>query len=590
MLDSPVSTEWLAHVGWDYIALDVQHGLIGYSGMVAGLTAIDASDSAVGLVRVEANDVTAIGRALDAGAAGVIVPMVNDADEAAKAVAAGRYPPAGIRSYGPMRAQLRIGPRPADADRDTVILAMIETPGGLANVETICAVQGLDGVYIGPSDLRLALGGAHSQDPAVDDEFEAALKRVREAAAKAGIAAGIHTPDGTTAARRLSEGFTFATVASDLVHLKLRPPHTSRPPPTAEGGIVRHPSSRLDWHAPTGGSSLPAIPVIALTGYLGAGKTTLLNHVLRAPGARIGVVINDFGELNVDAALVTGQVDEPASIAGGCICCLPDDGGLDEALVKLADPGLGLDAIIVEASGLAEPVAISRMIRFSGVDRVRHGGVVDVIDAATHFDTVDRGGIPPARYGAASLVVVNKLDQIPEQDRPSALGRIETRVRERNPDAHIVGAIAGRVDPALLYDVSGFGDDVGQLSFRELLIDDRHHHAHADAVTATTDGCIDPGVLIDLLEQPPAGVYRLKGTVAIRYRERIRTYAVNVVGRSVHIATAPPTSRANCMVAVGPHFDVDDVRARVDAALLPHDGPVSAAGVRRLQRYRRLSV
>jgi G3E family GTPase len=230
------------------------------------------------------------------------------------------------------------------------------------------------------------------------------------------------------------------------------------------------------------------------------------------------------------------------------------------------------------------------MIRFSGVDRVRHGGVVDVIDAATHFDTVDRGGIPPARYGAASLVVVNKLDQIPEQDRPSALGRIETRVRERNPDAHIVGAIAGRVDPALLYDVSGFGDDVGQLSFRELLIDDRHHHAHADAVTATTDGCIDPGVLIDLLEQPPAGVYRLKGTVAIRYRERIRTYAVNVVGRSVHIATAPPTSRANCMVAVGPHFDVDDVRARVDAALLPHDGPVSAAGVRRLQRYRRLSV
>lgn len=73
---------------------------------------------------------------------------------------------------------------------------------------------------------------------------------------------------------------------------------------------------------------MAAIPVIALTGYLGAGKTSLLNHVLRAPGARIGVVINDFGELNVDAGLVTGQVDEPASIAGGCICCLPDDGGL----------------------------------------------------------------------------------------------------------------------------------------------------------------------------------------------------------------------------------------------------------------------
>lgn len=221
VLDSPVSTEWLAHVGWDYIALDLQHGLIGYSGMVAGLTAVDASGSTVGLVRVEANDATAIGRALDAGAAGVIVPMVNNAEEAAKAVAAATYPPKGVRSYGPMRSQLRIGPLPADADRDTVLLAMIETPDGLANVEAICGVPGLDGVYVGPSDLRLAIGGASSQDPVVDDEFEAALSRVRDAAAAQQIAAAIHTPDGATAARRLAEGFTVATVASDLVHLKI---------------------------------------------------------------------------------------------------------------------------------------------------------------------------------------------------------------------------------------------------------------------------------------------------------------------------------------------------------------------------------
>jgi 4-hydroxy-2-oxoheptanedioate aldolase len=221
VLDSPVSTEWLAHIGWDYIALDMQHGLIGYSGMVAGLTAIDASGSTVGLVRVEANDAAAIGRALDAGAAGVIVPMVNNASEAAKAVAAATYPPAGVRSYGPMRSQLRIGPLPADADCDTVVFAMIETPDGLANVKQICAVTGLDGVYVGPSDLRLAIGGTSSQDPAVDEAFEAALRRVREAAAANGIAAGIHTSDGATAARRLDEGFTVATVASDLVHLKL---------------------------------------------------------------------------------------------------------------------------------------------------------------------------------------------------------------------------------------------------------------------------------------------------------------------------------------------------------------------------------
>ncbi|GAB7071319.1 aldolase [Mycobacterium hodleri] len=220
VLDCPVATEWLAYVGWDYLALDLQHGLIGYSGMLSGLTAVDAAGGPVGLVRVEANDPTPIGRALDAGAAGVIVPLVDDAAGAARAVAAATYPPTGIRSYGPMRSQLRIGPVPAEADRDTVVLAMIETPEGLANVEEICAVAGLDGVYVGPSDLRLAVGGAHPQDPAVADEFEAAVTRVREAAAAAGVAAGIHTPDGAVAARRLAEGFTFASVASDLTHLK----------------------------------------------------------------------------------------------------------------------------------------------------------------------------------------------------------------------------------------------------------------------------------------------------------------------------------------------------------------------------------
>ena len=337
---------------------------------------------------------------------------------------------------------------------------------------------------------------------------------------------------------------------------------------------------------------MPAIPVIALTGYLGAGKTSLLNHVLRAPGARIGVVINDFGDVNVDAALVTGQVDEPVSIAGGCVCCLDDDNGLDEALEKLSDPRLALDAIVVEASGLADPVAVSRLIRFSGVERIRPGGVVDVIDAVTHFDVVDRGGAPLARYGAASLIVVNKLDQLPEDSRDAEVARIEARIRERNPDAHVVGAIGARIDPSLLYDTNDADNGSGQLSIRELLLDahaDQPDHVHAASVTAISDGCVDPGVLLDLLEDPPTGVYRLKGTVAVRARDRVRSYVVNVVGSSVHVATAPPRTRTNCLVAIGTHFDLDEVRTRVDAALRPHDGTASAVGLRRLQRYRRLS-
>ncbi|KMO73156.1 cobalamin biosynthesis protein CobW [Mycolicibacterium chubuense] len=344
---------------------------------------------------------------------------------------------------------------------------------------------------------------------------------------------------------------------------------------------------------------MPPIPVIALTGYLGAGKTTLLNHVLRTPDARIGVVINDFGELNVDAGLVTGQVDEPASIAGGCICCLPDDGGLDVALARLADPRLRLDAIIVEASGLADPVAISRIIRFSGVDGIRPGGVVDVLDAARHFDTVDRDASPPARYGAATLVVVNKLDQVHPDAQEATLRRVTDRVRERNPHAHVVGATAGRIDPALLYDVAA-DEQVGQLTFRELLNaaeDDEHHHVHADAVTELSEGCVDPGVVIDLLEEPPPGVYRMKGTVAVRYRGSVRRYVVNVVGASVHVTAGPASSATaaggaatNSLVAIGMHLDVDAVRGALRTALAPTADTAAAQGIRRLQRYRRLSI
>ncbi|WP_077089176.1 CobW family GTP-binding protein [Mycobacterium rhizamassiliense] len=340
-----------------------------------------------------------------------------------------------------------------------------------------------------------------------------------------------------------------------------------------------------------------AIPVIGLTGYLGAGKTSLLNHVLRSPGARIGVIINDFGELNVDAMLVTGQVDEPASIAGGCICCLPDDGGIDEALAKLADPRLNLDAIIVEASGLAEPVAVARMIGFSEVAGVRFGGLVDVVDAANHFDTVDVGQTPPARYGATSLVVVNKLDQLPRDDRTEMTERVESRVRERNPRAVVVGAVGGRIDPGLLFDAPGTHEEPGQLSLRELLVDAAtgpaahdHDTSHADSVTSVSEGEIDPGALIDLLEDPPPGVYRLKGAVVMRYGKAAPVFVVNLVGTSIHIANALPGASPNCLVAIGMGLDADAVRSRLTAALRPCSGPPTLADSHRLRRYRRHSL
>ncbi|WP_354500793.1 aldolase/citrate lyase family protein [Mycetocola sp. 2940] len=225
VLDAPVVLERLGRIGFDYVAIDGQHGLLGYSGILTGLMAIDAGAAAggtrtVGLVRVQSKDPAVIGQALDAGAHGVIVPLVNRPSDALEAVAAAKYPPLGIRSYGPMRSQLRIGPIPAEADASVVVLAMIETREGLENVEKIAAVPGLSGLYIGPSDLALALGARRPDDPDIAEDFAAALDRIRAAADANKLPVLIHTPDGESARRRLAEGFTGATIASDLVHLE----------------------------------------------------------------------------------------------------------------------------------------------------------------------------------------------------------------------------------------------------------------------------------------------------------------------------------------------------------------------------------
>lgn len=333
------------------------------------------------------------------------------------------------------------------------------------------------------------------------------------------------------------------------------------------------------------------VPVIALTGYLGAGKTSLLNHLLRTPGARLGVVVNDFGELNVDAALVTGQIDEAASISGGCLCCLPDAGGLDDALEKLAHPRLRLDAILVEASGAADPLALARLIRTSGVGRVRLGGVIDVIDAVEHFRTIEAWLQPPARYAAATLVVIGKTDLLPEEDRDGMVERIRRRVRQRNPHVSIITARQGRIDPALVFDTAAEEDPQDQLPIAQWVRDEAgpHHHEHARAASVRLDGPVSASALTDLLDDPPTGAYRIKGRVRVRGPKAERGYLVNVVGSIVHLAPLPAPPPVGELVAIGMHLDPDAARRRLVEVAAADDGQPDAAGLARLECYRRLS-
>jgi len=335
------------------------------------------------------------------------------------------------------------------------------------------------------------------------------------------------------------------------------------------------------------------LPVIAVTGHLGTGKTTVANHLLSRPGARLGVVVNDFGEINVDAALVTGQIDEAAAISGGCLCCLPDSGGLDDALERLAHPRLRLDAVLVEASGVADPIALVRLIRYSGVDRIRPDGVIEVVDAVHHATTIDVFPEPPARYRAATLVAVTKSDLIDPVGRTSALDRIRERVSRVNPAAHVVVAPHGRLDPALVFDVAAEEEPGDELPLARLLREERRDHVdheHARSAEVLTSGPVSPTALLDLLEDPPEGAYRIKGRVAIRGPRGVRGYVVNLVGRLVHVARlADPPTPSGELVAIGPHLDADAARARLEAVVAEAASRPDAAGLRRLHRYRRLS-
>lgn len=219
--DNPVGTERIAGLGYDYIGVDGQHGVMHQPGWQAAMLAIDSRRQSAGLIRVPSADPVAIGMALDTGARGVVVPMVDNAEQTLTAVRACRHHPVGTRSLaGPVRGELRVGSVPAEIDDEVVCIVMIETAAALENLDAICATPGLDAVYVGPADLSAALGARYFGDPSAAAALETALETIADTARRAGLACGIHCLDGESATKRLAEGFTFATVSSDITHLQ----------------------------------------------------------------------------------------------------------------------------------------------------------------------------------------------------------------------------------------------------------------------------------------------------------------------------------------------------------------------------------
>ena len=214
-LDSVATIEAMTHLGFDWILIDCEHGLSTAETCLAQVQAADRRGKAV-FVRVPRLDPSLIGRVLDAGAHGVMVPKVNSAAEAAAVVEACRYPPAGQRGIGPHRASQYFTNVPDALMRSNervVIAIQIESRVAVESIDAILATPGLDVAFIGPADLSASLGHfGHPRHEGVESAISHVLNRAKEA----GVAAGIHCNDGAGAAQRLRQGFQMVNAANDL--------------------------------------------------------------------------------------------------------------------------------------------------------------------------------------------------------------------------------------------------------------------------------------------------------------------------------------------------------------------------------------
>ncbi|MEV6838057.1 CobW family GTP-binding protein [Streptomyces sp. NPDC051133] len=355
-----------------------------------------------------------------------------------------------------------------------------------------------------------------------------------------------------------------------------------------------------------------------LAGFLGSGKTTLLNHLLhRSGGSRIGAVVNDFGAIEIDAMAVAGALgDSTVSLGNGCLCCAVDASELDLYLDRLAAPAAGIDVIVIEASGLAEPQELVRMVLASEHPGIVYGGLVEVVDAAEFDDTRARHPEIDRHLALADLVVVNKLDRAADAERVLGL------VRSLTDRAAVVPATYGRIDPEFLFDCKPSEERIGQLSFDDLpeadlpeddlpeadLCEggghedgrhDRDRHGHPghvhpghlhtgyDSLSFTSGVPMDPRRLMRFLDSRPEGLYRIKGYVDFGPYDTLNRYAIHAVGRFLRFYPEPRPAeddRLTQLVLIGSGIDTGALRAELEGCGngdAPHAGEHGMWGVLR---------
>lgn len=338
------------------------------------------------------------------------------------------------------------------------------------------------------------------------------------------------------------------------------------------------------------------LPVTVLAGYLGAGKTSLLNHLLTHPrGLRIAAVVNDFGDVGIDPMLVSTSATAVYATSGGCFCCVLDsEDDLHPLLTRLARRGAGVDAVLLEASGLADPQALARKVADHPATVL--AGIVQVVDAVETESLLATHPSLARHIAGAGLVVVTKADLVEDVAPVLAL------CRRLNPHAPVVPTVDGALDPRLVLDAAP--EPTGpqeQLLAHAVLDEDGHGHrdggstspsAHphlhhsAQSLDLVTDAPVDPGALMDLLDDRPTGLFRVKGVVHLAIAPgQTAPVVVHAAGRQVRIdvlhETLDATSR---LVAIGSGLDLPDLRRRLDACRATPETAPSEADLARVRR------
>ncbi|HEV7282689.1 MAG TPA: aldolase/citrate lyase family protein [Pirellulaceae bacterium] len=218
------ATRLLARMGFDWLTVDMEHSAIDWSQATALFGAI-ADAGCVPLVRVPEGNHFYIKRALDAGAWGIVVPMVDTPEEGRRAIAAAKYPPAGNRSVGGGMHSMNFDASAADyyarANDEILVVLQTESPQGVANAQEIYALEGCDAIFIGPNDLRFQMRAADGTFPTAQ-EHEAAIQEVIRVGKETGTPTGIHAMDVESALLRAEQGMQFLAVGSDLRFLALK--------------------------------------------------------------------------------------------------------------------------------------------------------------------------------------------------------------------------------------------------------------------------------------------------------------------------------------------------------------------------------